>query len=85
MPKDDRARLAAAAALEDAVEVTENDAAEIEAAGAVEDVAVAEDEMEECSVDVDEERVGALNFVVVLAPNEALGPAGPFGGFKAEK
>ena len=72
MPKDDRARLAAAAALEDAVEVTENDAAEIEAAGAVEDVAVAEDEMEESSVDVDEEMVGALNFVVVLAPNEAL-------------
>ena len=72
MPKDDRARLAAAAALEDAVEVTENDAAEIEAAGAVEDVVVAEDEMEESSVDVDEEMVGALNFVVVLAPNEAL-------------
>ena len=51
MPKDDRARLAAAAALEDAVEVTENDAAEIEAAGAVEDEAVVEDEMEESSVD----------------------------------
>ena len=88
MPKEDRARLAAApVAPVEEEEVAEKEAAEMEAAGAVE---VVEDELE-ASEDVESDAVGTaagslsgLSLVVVAEPSEGRDLGGPFGGLNAD-